>query len=139
METVKKIHSESGEVLIEVSPLINFSQFDLGSNQDTDLRPLHVKATKHLVEKQTELSPLHDFMGKLRQPGVLENLKEYVRWQAQWREGYAADAMTFEQALKKCTTPRASFHQSGCDHRLQLPLRSLCGYGYPKQEHQLRA
>ncbi len=97
---MEKIHSESGEVLIKVSPLINYSKFGLRSNPDTVAQPLHVKATKHPVEKQTELSPLHDFMGKLRQPEVLENLKEYVRWQAQWREGYAADAVTFEQALE---------------------------------------
>ncbi len=97
---MEKIHSESGEVLIKVSPLINFSKFDSGPSQNTPVRPLHVKAIARQVEKQTELSPLHDFMGKLLQPEILGGLKEYVRWQVQWREGYAADTMTFEQALK---------------------------------------
>lgn len=97
---MEKIHSESGEVLIKVSPLINFSKFDSRVSQDAVVQPLHVNATPRQVEKQTELSPLHDFMGKLLQPEVLENLKEYVRWQAQWRESYAAGTMTFEQALK---------------------------------------
>ena len=98
--TVGKIHSESGEVLLDVSPLINYSKFDLQSNAKAVLQPLHVKSTDHMVEKQTELSPLHDFMGKLRQPDVLDILKEYVRWQILWRQGYAADALTFEQALE---------------------------------------
>ena len=96
---MEKIHSESGEVLIQVSPLIHFAKFDPASEQDIARRPLHTKATARQVQKQTELSPLHDFMGKLLQPEVRENLEEYVRWQVRWREGYAADTMTFEQAL----------------------------------------
>ena len=97
---MEKIHSESGEVLIQVSPLIHFSKFDSGSNPSAAKQPLHVKAMQRQVEKQTELSPLHDFMGKLLQPQTRENLKEYVRWQARWRQGYAADTITFEQALQ---------------------------------------
>jgi len=97
---MEKIHSESGEVLIQVSPLIHFSKFDSGSNPGAAKQPLHVKAMQRQVEKQTELSPLHDFMGKLLQPQTRENLKEYVRWQARWRQGYAADTITFEQALQ---------------------------------------
>ncbi len=97
---MEKIHSESGEVLIQVSPLIHFSKFDSGSNPSAAKQPLHVKAMQRQVEKQTELSPLHDFMGKLLQPQTRENLKEYVRWQASWRQGYAADTITFEQALQ---------------------------------------
>ena len=97
---MEKIHSESGEVLIQVSPLIHFSKFDSGSNPGAAKQPLHVNAMQRQVEKQTELSPLHDFMGKLLQPQTRENLKEYVRWQARWRQGYAADTITFEQALQ---------------------------------------
>ncbi len=97
---MEKIHTESGEVLIQVSPLIHFSKFDSGSNPSAAKQPLHVKAMQRQVEKQTELSPLHDFMGKLLQPQTRENLKEYVRWQASWRQGYAADTITFEQALQ---------------------------------------
>lgn len=98
--TVGKIHSDSGEVLIQISPLIHSSKFEPGSNQDIAWKPLHVKATPRQVKKQTELSPLHDFMGKLLQPEVLESLKDYVRWQARWREGFATGSMTFEQALE---------------------------------------
>ena len=36
-------------------------------------------------EKQVELSPIHDFASKLRQPGILERLQDYVRWQVEWR------------------------------------------------------
>ena len=37
-------------------------------------------------EKQTELSPIHDFASKLRQPQVLDQLKDYVRFQSKWRK-----------------------------------------------------
>ncbi len=40
-------------------------------------------------EKQVELSPIHDFAAKLRQPAVLQRLKDYVRWQAAWRKARA--------------------------------------------------
>ena len=97
---MEKIHSESGEVLIKISPLINFTKNSLDFSRDIEKKPLHVKLSSREVKKQTELSPIHDFMGKLRQPEVLENLKEYVRWQIQWREGYAANSLTFEEALE---------------------------------------
>ncbi len=101
---MEKIHSESGEVLIKISPLINFTKHNWNISKDITTKPLHVKSTTRQVEKQTELSPIHDFMGKLRQPEVIENLKEYVRWQTQWREGYAANSLTFEEALKTAPT-----------------------------------
>jgi wyosine [tRNA(Phe)-imidazoG37] synthetase (radical SAM superfamily) len=37
------------------------------------------------VTKQTELAPVHDFAAKLCQPSVIDRLKEYVRWQIDWR------------------------------------------------------
>ncbi len=101
---MEKIHSESGEVLIKISPLINFTKHNWDISKDITTKPLHVKSTSRQVEKQTELSPIHDFMGKLCQPEVIENLKEYVRWQLQWREGYAANSLTFEEALKTAPT-----------------------------------
>ncbi len=101
---MEKIHSESGEVLIKISPLINFTKHNWNISKDITTKPLHVKSTSRQVEKQTELSPIHDFMGKLCQPEVIENLKEYVRWQLQWREGYAANSLTFEEALKTAPT-----------------------------------
>ncbi len=101
---MEKIHSESGEVLIKISPLINFTKHNWDISKDITTKPLHVKSNSRQVEKQTELSPIHDFMGKLCQPEVIENLKEYVRWQLQWREGYAANSLTFEEALKTAPT-----------------------------------
>ena len=41
---------------------------------------------KSAKAKQTELSPIHDFAAKLKQPSVLPRLKDYVRWQVQWRK-----------------------------------------------------
>lgn len=46
-------------------------------------------ATATGKEKQVELSPIHDFASKLRQPGVLERLKDYARWQVKWRAARA--------------------------------------------------
>ncbi|MCA8920721.1 MAG: radical SAM protein [Planctomycetes bacterium] len=43
-----------------------------------------VRGTK---EKQTELSPIHDFAAKLTQPSMLPRFKDYVRWQARYRKG----------------------------------------------------
>ncbi len=36
-------------------------------------------------KKHIELTPIHDFAGKLRHPELLPRLKEYVRWQARRR------------------------------------------------------
>ncbi len=48
-------------------------------------------------EKQVELSPIHDFAAKLRQPDVIDRLRDYVRWQIAWRaarsEGRSLDDM----------------------------------------------
>ncbi len=44
---------------------------------------------KSAKEKQVELSPIHDFAGKLKQPSVLPRLKDYVRWQTAWRKARA--------------------------------------------------
>ncbi len=95
---MEKIHTESGKVLMTLSPLIDFTKHNFEEIQEST--PLHVKTTSHEVVKQTELSPIHDFMGKLRQPEVLGKLKDYVEWQVQWREGYANNSMTLEQAIE---------------------------------------
>lgn len=95
---MEKIHTESGEVLMTLSPLIDFTKHNFEEKQDST--PLHVRTVSHEVVKQTELSPIHDFMGKLRQPEVLGKLKEYVNWQVQWREGYANNSMTLDEALE---------------------------------------
>ena len=98
---MEKIHSESGEVLMTLSPLIDFTKQNFSETSETEAAPLHVQSISREVEKQTELSPIHDFMGKLRQPDVLQNLKNYVRWQIEWRNGYASNSLTLEEALEK--------------------------------------
>ncbi len=51
-------------------------------------------------EKQVELSPIHDFAAKLRQPDVLERLQAYVRWQADWRAA-RAQGRTLDELLEQ--------------------------------------
>ncbi|MEM7401923.1 MAG: radical SAM protein [Pseudomonadota bacterium] len=101
---MEKIHTDSGEVLITLSPLIDFTKHSFDEQIENELVPLHMKSTVKEVKKQTELSPIHDFMGKLRQPEVLDRLKEYVAWQIEWRNGYANNSMTLEEALEKAPT-----------------------------------
>ena len=93
-----KIHSDSGEVLITVSPLID------ARARPTIPQVIPPSAPRQPQpifqnDKQTELSPIHDFMSKLLQPDVIETLKEYVRWQAAWREGQT-QGVSFETALE---------------------------------------
>jgi len=49
-------------------------------------------------KKQTELAPVHDFAAKLMQPSVINRLKDYVRWQADWR-AQRANGQTLDAAL----------------------------------------
>ena len=49
-------------------------------------------------DKQVELSPIHDFAAKLRQPEVLARLKDYVRWQVAWRKA-RAEGQPMEELL----------------------------------------
>ena len=88
---MEKIHTAKGEVLMEVSPLIDFrSKNSIQSNLKLVDSPLHAqnKSSQH-KEKQVELSPIHDFSAKLRQPSIINSLKDYVTWQIQWRDAYA--------------------------------------------------
>lgn len=117
---MEKIHSDSGEVLIKISPLLDFTKNKSDSINSLNKEPLHLKSVSRYVEKQTELSPLHDFMGKLRQPEVLDNLKDYVRWQSQWRKGYAEGNITFEEALK-CAPAKAPIS-------INLDVTTACNY-----------
>ena len=89
---MEKIHNAEGDVLMQVSPLIDFrSRNSIQSSLKTVTAPLHAqnKEGKH-KDKQVELSPIHDFSAKLRQPSIINVLKDYVHWQAQWREAYSA-------------------------------------------------
>ena len=88
---MEKIHTPEGEVLMEVSPLIDFrNKNSIQSSLQVVATPLHAKnsASSH-KEKQVELSPIHDFSAKLRQPSIINVLKDYVNWQVQWRDAYS--------------------------------------------------
>ncbi len=88
---MEKIHTTEGEVLMEISPLIDFRDKNKFRSELKSVSvPLHANGkTNAHKEKQVELSPIHDFSAKLRQPSVINVLKDYVRWQVEWREGYA--------------------------------------------------
>ncbi len=114
---MQKIHSESGEVLISVSPLIDFRK---PKTSNAPGAPLHARARGDATRaRQAELSPIHDFMGKLLQPGVVGHLAEYVRWQAAWREGYA-NGLSFDEAL--ATAPERA------PLSINLDLTTACNY-----------
>ena len=66
-----------------------------------------------------ELSPIHDFMGKLMQPDLIERLKDYVRWQVQRREAHDAGESA-DEVLKHAP-----------DHApisINLDLTTACNY-----------
>ncbi|MFN0060604.1 MAG: radical SAM protein [Planctomycetota bacterium] len=46
-----------------------------------------------IAKTNQELAPIHDFGGKLRQPMLIEPLKEYVRWQVKMRAAADPDAL----------------------------------------------
>ena len=118
---MEKIHTTDGDVLMEVSPLIDFREKNkLRSQLKIVSTPLHAHAKKSAhKEKQVELSPIHDFSAKLRQPSVIEVLKDYVRWQIQWRDGYA-QGQSIEEIL-----------QSAPNHAplsINLDVTTACNY-----------
>lgn len=99
---MEKIHNTDGEVLIQVSPLIDFrSKNTIQSTLKVVDTPLHAanKQGQH-KEKQIELSPIHDFSAKLRQPSVINTLKEYVQWQIKWRDAYS-QGQSIEEILEQ--------------------------------------
>ncbi len=99
---MEKIHTADGDVLMEVSPLIDFrSKNTIQSVLQIVESPLHVtnKQGQH-KEKQVELSPIHDFSAKLRQPSIINTLKDYVRWQVKWRDAYA-EGKSIEEILEQ--------------------------------------
>jgi len=99
---MEKIHTSEGAVLMEVSPLIDFrSKNSIQSILQIVNTPLHAqnKQGQH-KEKQVELSPIHDFSAKLRQPSIINTLKEYVRWQVKWRDAYA-EGKSIEEILEQ--------------------------------------
>ncbi|MFK8028503.1 MAG: radical SAM protein [Gammaproteobacteria bacterium] len=99
---MEKIHTEEGDVLMEVSPLIDFrSKNNIQSSLKIVETPLHAnnKQGQH-KEKQVELSPIHDFSAKLRQPSIINTLKDYVGWQVKWRDAYSA-GKSIEEILEQ--------------------------------------
>lgn len=99
---MEKIHNTDGDVLMEISPLIDFrSKNTIQSTLQIVDTPLHAKNKQgQHKEKQVELSPIHDFSAKLRQPSVINTLKEYVRWQVEWRNAYTA-GQSIDEILKQ--------------------------------------
>ncbi len=83
--------------------------------------PLHLgnDLSRAPAVKQVELSPIHDFASKLCQPELIERLREYVRWQASWRRGYAA-GVSLEEALRSAPE-RAPIS-------INLDLTTACNY-----------
>ena len=75
-----------------------------------------VRGTK---QKQTELSPIHDFAAKLTQPSTIEALREYVRWQVEQRKGRAAGKSL--QELLESAPERAPTS-------INLDLTTACNY-----------
>jgi molybdenum cofactor biosynthesis enzyme MoaA len=99
---MEKIHTADGDVLMEISPLIDFrSKNSIQSVLQIVESPLHVKNKQSQHKgKQVELSPIHDFSAKLRQPSIINTLKEYVRWQVKWRDAYA-EGKSIEEILEQ--------------------------------------
>lgn len=81
-------------------PLVPEHRLGTGA-KSAPFTPLHEQADSGAgrARPQVELSPLHDFGSKLRQPELLARLKNYVRWQIDWRNGHAR-GVSFEEALK---------------------------------------
>lgn len=70
-------------------------------------------------EKQVELAPIHDFAAKLRQPGVIDRLKDYVRWQIAWRKART------EGAEIESVLPQAPDH---APLSINLDVTTACNY-----------
>jgi wyosine [tRNA(Phe)-imidazoG37] synthetase (radical SAM superfamily) len=119
---MKKSQVIASDTPERVVPLMDVSgKLQPRAGEQKDFVPLHVAAEGRATQKarQVELSPLHDFASKLCQPGVIERLEEYVRWQIAWRQGYA-EGMALEQALRSAPD-RAPVS-------INLDLTTACNY-----------
>ena len=98
---MEKVHSDKGEVLIEVSPLIDFTgSSEINLKMPCVKTPVHTKKqNSNGKDTQQELAQRHDFMSKLLQPSAIKVLKDYITWQRMWRTSYEK-GVTIEEALK---------------------------------------
>lgn len=74
-----------------------------------------------MAVKQVELSPLHDFAGKLCQPSTIGRLREYVLWQAARRSGDAA-ALLPARAPLSINLDLTTACNFLCDHCVDLEI-----------------
>ena len=63
-----------------------------------------------------ELSPIHDFSGKLRQEGLLSQVKRYILWQAARRGTYIGEAGFPDQAPTSINLDLSTICNYACDH-----------------------
>ena len=144
---MQKIHGTDGEALMQVSPLIDFRNKNrLPSPLQAVSTPLHTQnqASRHR-QKQVELSPIHDFSAKLRQPSMINVLRDYVQWQIQWRHAHAGGE-SIEDALAQApnhapvsinldVTTACNYR---CDHCVDMDiLNTGIRYDHEKLKHSL--
>jgi wyosine [tRNA(Phe)-imidazoG37] synthetase (radical SAM superfamily) len=65
---------------------------------------------------KNELSPIHDFSGKLRQAGLIKQVKSYVLWQAARRGTYNGKASFPDQAPTSINLDLSTICNYACDH-----------------------
>ena len=65
---------------------------------------------------QKELSPIHDFSSKLRQPELLQRVKDYVLWQASRRGTLQSNKKFPEQAPVSINLDLSTICNYACDH-----------------------
>ena len=79
-------------------------------------------------KKHVELTPIHDFAAKLRQPEILPRLKDYVRWQAHLRgtlgegEPIAKDERVPDYAPVSINLDITTACNFACDHCVDMDI-----------------
>lgn len=79
-------------------------------------------------KKHVELTPIHDFAAKLRQPEILPRLKDYVRWQAHLRgtlgegEPIAEDERVPDYAPVSINLDITTACNFACDHCVDMDI-----------------
>lgn len=103
------------------------------------------RTTQEHVQKHPELTPIHDFASKLAQPGLLDRLKEYVRWQAELRraerEGRTLDGLLQvpDRAPISINLDLTTSCNFACDHCIDMDiLNTGIHYNHEKLMDSLR-